>query len=574
MALKNKNIRNYLVAFLAIVLFIGLGTYLKKVQDTSLVELKVVLTAVVPEDDTFQLFYWEKSEPKFRIEKSVRAKVKGAEDFQEITFQIPTIKDLHKLRLDIGENAEQGVVEIEHIKFYKNGEELLFRIEEFNRLFAPNDYVINEGTSRFKGKRANINGRIIYDPFFVSVDGSKEFDAVRVNRLTRFPFIISAFICLVLLLFVIYNVNVGSVSQKGVFILIFLSILLLPSIQNEIQFTKPLENLEKRKLAKKPEFAFTTDYARKYEEYFNDNFGLRNNLINWGGTYRTKLFKSSMHPEVVMFGKDKWLFYNRVGGRMYRSYSRSNPLTEEETKGIVQNWEANKIRYEADGRKYAVAFWPNKHSIYPENLPNMMRLQIKDTLAKVDQLRRYIEMSESPVRLTDVRETLITEKKDRHKPLYHKFDSHWNDYGAFLAYREFFEQNSHLGITPKTESDFDIIWKDSSWGELIQMLGVRNKGYFVEKNPRFNLKIQKNQIERQPIDGFPRLTVITKNLHCGNNKRALIFRDSYTNSLIQFFSLHFAEVYYIWGHHEEYVEKLQPDVIIDGFVERAIGDKV
>src|SRR5680860_1252099 len=229
-------------------------------------------------------------------------------------------------------------------------------------------------------------------------------------------------------------------------------------------------------------------------------------------------------------------------------------------------------KLEADGRKYFLAFWPNKHSIYPEFLPYMMKIQIKDTLARADQLIEYIDESNTPLKLTDVRPALLKNKGD--KPLYHKFDSHWNDYGAFLAYQDFFEQNKGLGMKPKTENDFDIAWGDYSWGELIQMLGVRNKGYFVEKNPKFTLKEQKDQIEYIPIDGFPKLTVITKNEYSGNKLRALIFRDSFTNSLIQFFSLNFYEVYYIWGHHEEYVEKLQPDVIIDGFVEREIGEKV
>ncbi len=572
MVLKNKNNKNYLIALLAIVLFVVLGSYLKKNQCNVLNDVKVILTAKVPKDDVFQLFYWVKTETKFQIEKSVRTNVKGAEGYQEISFQLPKITDLYRLRLDIGENAGQGTVEVKQIEFIKEDEELIFEAADFNRLFASNDYVTKTDTASFVGKAKVINGRTIYDPYFISVDGSEEMNSIRIDRLTHFPYVISAFICLVLFLFAVYNIKMGSISRQGLFIAVFFIVLLLPSVQNEIHFTEPLENLEKRELAKKPKFAFTTEFARDFEEYYNDNFGLRNNLINWGGTYRTKLFRASMHPELVMFGKDKWLFYNKVNGRMYRSYSRSSILSRDRTKKIVDQWMANLERYEASGRKYFLAFWPNKHSIYPEFLPNMMKIQIKDTLARADQLIEYIDKSDTPLKFTDVRPALLENKGA--KPLYHKFDSHWNDYGAFLAYKDFFEQNKALGMKPKTEDDFDITWADYSWGELIQMLGVRNKGFFVEKNPKFTLKKHKDQIEYLPIDGFPKLTVITRNEHCGNKQRALIFRDSFTNSLIQFFSLHFHEVYYIWGRHEEYVEKLQPDVVIDGFVEREIGEKV
>jgi hypothetical protein len=85
--------------------------------------------------------------------------------------------------------------------------------------------------------------------------------------------------------------------------------------------------------------------------------------------------------------------------------------------------------------------------------------------------------------------------------------------------------------------------------------------------------VQSDQIEYLSIEGYPKLTIRTRNKYAGNNLKALIFRDSFSNGLIQFFSLHFNEVTYIWGHKEYYVKKVQPDVIIDAFVEREIGEK-
>ena len=564
-----KKTKNYLFALFVIVLFVILGSYLKKTQNNVLEAMEVVVTAKVPKDDVFQFFYWERTEPKFQIKKSIRTVVKGISDYQEIHFKLPKVVDLIRLRLDIGENANQGTVSIKQIKFIKGDEELIFDAKEFGKLFSPNAYIVKKGNSEYDGKAKTINSRFIYDPYFVSIEGSEMMEKIRINRLTHFPYLISAFVCLVLFLFLIYSIGEVSISGQGLFIGVFFVLLLLPSIQNEIQFVKPLENLEKRKLAPKPEFSLSQKFARDYEDYYNDNFGLRNHLINWGGIYRTQLFQSSMHPELVMFGKDKWLFYNKMSNRMYRSYSRQS-LSREKIAEIVDKWSNNKERYEAAGRDYFLAFWPNKHSIYPEHLPTMMKMQIRDTFARADQVIQQINKRKVPLKLTDVRKTLMDNKGEL--PLYHKFDSHWNDYGAFLAYQDFFWQNRGLGMIPKTKDEFDIDWKDSSWGELIQMLGVRNRGYFIEKNPRFTLKEHKDRIKYLPIDGFPKLTVITKNEHSGNKLRALIFRDSYTNSLIQFFSLHFYEVYYIWGHNEEYVERLQPDIIIDGFVERQMGE--
>src|SRR5690606_15604814 len=132
----------------------------------------------------------------------------------------------------------------------------------------------------------------------------------------------------------------------------------------------------------------------------------------------------------------------------------------------------------------------------------------KDTMSRVDQIENYLKVYNSSVKLTDVRDVLLEGKENNQ--LYHKFDSHWNSFGAFLAYRKFFIENmGDIGILPKTLDDFDVKWETYNQGELIQMLGIQNKDFFLEKNPVFTLKKDKDQIEYLPTEGYPRLTVIT-----------------------------------------------------------------
>jgi len=569
----SKTQKHYVLAIVSVALFFLIGYFLKKTESNALENVTVILRAKVIKDDVFQFFYQEEADEEFQIKKSVKTKVEGINRYQDIKFELPTLVNISKFRLDIGENFDQKKVTIKEIQFVKDDEEHVFDNTKFNSLFAPNKFIERVSKNKFQGKAGMANTTAIYDPFFVSSDTSEEMALIKKNPITKYPYLIAAFITGLFFLFGAYNIDKIMVSQKAIFVTLFCLMLVLPTLQNEFHLTKQLQNIEKRKLAEKPNFSFSTQYARDYEAYYDDHFGWRNHLINWGGHYRTKFFESSMHPELVMFGKDKWLFYNRMKGRIYRSYSRTNVLPEDGLKKVVNYWEENKKRYEKEGRKYFLAFWPNKHSIYPEYLPSTMKTQIKNTPSRVDQLLQYMQKNNATVRLLDPRPVLLEEKKD--KLLYHKFDSHWNDYGAFLGYQQFFNTHKEaLGMSPKTVQDFDIVWNDFNQGELIQMLGVHNKGYFQEKNPTFHLKENKEQIEFLPITGYPRLTKITRNKHCGNTLRALIFRDSYTNSLIQFFSLHFYEVFYIWGHQEAFVNQLQPDIIIDGFVEREIGEGI
>lgn len=568
-----KNIRIGGIIIFTIVGFYVFGSFLNKATETSIGPIQVVLNAKVLKDDTFQLFYTEAQGAEFEIAKSVRSKVKGSVDYQEIKFQLPLLNDLAKLRLDIGENFQQGTVVVKGISFIREDNTQSFDINGFNALFSPNDYVKKSTNgNEFTGLTAKIGSdRVIYDPGFYTIAGSDQLRQIKASPLTRLPFVVSGFVFFVIGLALLLNVEKVVPKLETVFISVFLLLIIIPVVQKQVRFVTPLKSLEKRTLASSPKFQWSTQYARDYETYFNDNFGFRNHLVNLGSTIKTKLFRSSTRPELVTFGKDKWLYYNRLEGRIFRSYTRTNLYSRDTLQKIVRNWEDNRNKFNGMDIKYVLGFWPNKQTIYPEYLPSSAKMQIRDTLSRIDQLLEVMDSSLVTVKLTDVRSKLKEEKKNNQ--LYHKFDSHWNSYGAFVGYQEFFNRNIEvLGMRPKSLKYFDVKWEDYNQGELIQMLGINNRGFFLEKNPVFTPKENKNQIEYLPVDGFPPLTVITRNNECGNNLRALVFRDSYTNSLIQFFSLHFHEVYYIWGFREGFVDQLKPNVIIEGFVEREIGE--
>ena len=309
----NKTYKYFLIIVLGVGVFFGLGYYLSNLKSKSLDKLEVILTAKIYKDDVFQFFYWANSDRKFKTSKSVKSEVRGQKEYQEVIFILPNIEDLSKLRLDIGSNSKQDIVIIKEIRFNKGNEEMVYDIEQFNRLFKPNNYIKKENAEgAFRGKSAIVNSREIYDPYFVSVDESVELNQIKYHRLTRYPYLISGFVSLLLFLVIAFNVERITITSEGIFITAFLLMLILPTIQKTIPFTKSLKNVEKRKLAKKPNFSFSREFPRSYEDYYNDNFGLRNNLINWGGTYKTKYFRSSMHPDLVKFGKKNCMSFRSI----------------------------------------------------------------------------------------------------------------------------------------------------------------------------------------------------------------------------------------------------------------------
>ena len=331
---------------------------------------------------------------------------------------------------------------------------------------------------------------------------------------------------------------------------------------------KLADNCEKRKLNHFPDFSFSEKYITDFESYFDDNFGLRNSLISWGSSIKVNLFKSSVHPQNVKFGKSGWLFYNKIDGGIFNSYTHQNLLPNKELDSLVEVWENRKINLENKGIKYIMAVWPNKSTIYPELIPLTMQAQIRDTVSKTTQVLNYLHSSKSSIPFIAVRSKFMEEKKKNQ--LYRKLDTHWNEIGAFYAYRYFMEETSNiLGVVPYNLDDFTITYHDESKGDLLNMLGICETNSFSENNP--TLRLKDNTLSTTKSGGKYKNSLIFKNEKCENRLKVLIFRDSFTDALIPFFKNHFYETHFVWFDYQNHiVDSIKPDIVITSFVERNI----
>ena len=354
---------------------------------------------------------------------------------------------------------------------------------------------------------------------------------------------------------------------QNIFIGLTLLTLTIPALLALLD-VKLVENCEKRELYTLPTFSISEKFIDDFENYFDDNFGLRNSLINWGSSIKVKLFKSSVHPQNVKFGKSGWLFYNKIDGGIFNSYAHRNLLSNEELKSLVEVWENRKINLESKGIKYIMAVWPNKSTIYPEHIPLTMKAQIKDTLSKTNQILNFLHSSKSSIPFITVRTNLLEEKKKN--KLYRKLDTHWNQVGAFYAYQYFMEKTSDiLGVVPYNLEDFTIKYHYESKGDLLSMLGICETNSFSETNP--TLQLTDNNLTITKSEGKYKNSLTFKNKKCDNRLKVLIFRDSFTDALIPFFKNHFYETHFVWFDYQKHiVDTLKPDIVITSFVERNI----
>ena len=105
--------------------------------------------------------------------------------------------------------------------------------------------------------------------------------------------------------FMIINKIKNLIITIGFFVLISLPVLSL-----FINFTPEQVLNEKRNLAKIPKPSLKTIFffPKRFETYFNDNFGFRAFLIRCYTYFKINLLKSSQVSKVVI-GKDGWLFF-------------------------------------------------------------------------------------------------------------------------------------------------------------------------------------------------------------------------------------------------------------------------
>ena len=545
-----------------------MGFWLMGVPSEKPTEILVELQAKVLEDDVFQLFYLKNETASFTERQSVLTEVKGKTVIQSIRFALPLDSAIKKIRIDIGKNVEQQPMVIENVSLKALKQSFDYNISES---FVQN-VCITFQNGKYITKKISNN----YDPFFVSnFNVTSPLKALvleqkLISRPTRYVisliFSLALFISLVLKGFKITQLT------PDIYISAFVLIITTPPIVKLFSFDDEAKTEEKRELAQEPELTLTESFPREYEAYYNDNFGLRSNIINWSSKMKIGLFKDSPNPELVQFGKDGFMFFNEfneIDGGIYASYSNTNLASKSQLDHAYQSHFKLKGDLEKEGIKYVVGFWPNKHTIYRNNLPFTMKAQVASDSSLADQAVAYFSKMNMP--FFDVRNDLIHNREE--KQLYLKFDSHWNSHGAYEAYTSFCRQTfSELGLSAIPREDFDIEYTKIDKGDLTDLLGIEGISSYYDNRPDYKLKDESKNYRFVYPGGIYKNTFVTENKNCGNNKVALVFRDSYGAALIQFLSLHYSKVIYVAKSPVDmyWVDKTKPDVVILGVVERRL----
>ncbi len=356
-------------------------------------------------------------------------------------------------------------------------------------------------------------------------------------------------------------------SHSKALVALFLALILLPLGANlaGVDGADPLA--ENREMAAFPELRPTWESLAAYPgglaAWFEDHFAFRSTLVRWYGESRYFVLGVSPATSVVR-GRDGWLFYADAG---MADYTREDPLTPEQ----VAEWRDTLVRSRnwlaERGVAYAFTLAPDKHVLYPEQVPATIRPLPHPY--RMDQV--FEALRDSGVAAVDVRPALLAAKAQER--IFEKTDTHWNERGAFAAYRELVEaiRRQVPAVPPAwSRDDFEPVSVEVAGMDLAGMIGLTHvlreeQLRLVPRRPRLARTVEPPGVDPSASRG----RLVTE-IPGSTLPRALVFRDSCFSRLAPFVSEHFSRVVYLWQHNFDStdVERERPDVVIHEIVGR------
>ena len=312
-----------------------------------------------------------------------------------------------------------------------------------------------------------------------------------------------------------------------------------------------------------------TDFFAAFDSWFADRIGLRLVLIRIGTGFHVGLLQRPTARQVV-FGLDGWMFWPDDGDKVpvtmadIRGHLRLDP---EEIRQIGNHLRTIRERLAPCGRIAFVVVAPNKQSIYPEYLLGDRALPAS---TRLDDLLHRLDPSVSGM-VIDPRPELRAAKVASGPRLYKKTDTHWNQLGAFHAYRKIVQalERAHRVSWPDLASlaHYDVVVQRYEGGDLaVRMLF--SPWRFSDRDVILRLRPEMPTVSSAIVAGGGRMITNTQ-----GQGRLVLEGDSFAPPLADFLARHFATVLAPeTGRFDgEVIARHRPDVFLLEVAERNLN---
>jgi alginate O-acetyltransferase complex protein AlgJ len=363
--------------------------------------------------------------------------------------------------------------------------------------------------------------------------------------------------------------NTTSRVANATLIICFLAIIWLPTWDSLWELDRRPTLNENRKPAEFPNsFTAPGPYLAAFGNFFDDHFGFRDQLVYWNTHWKEYIFRESPDSSTLQ-GEHGWLYWAKEG--MVENYTGQAQFDQKDLQGWQKLLEARRDWLAQRGGKYIFVVAPNKESIYPEYLPKWVVK--KNRPGKLDEFLAYM-CQHSTVPVLDLRPALIAAKAQG--PTYFQTDTHWNSFGAFVAYQGLINalQKQIPDLKPLGLDCFTRKPSIARGGDLAVCIGQEDE------------MPETLGVTFRPLEPLQPLQPLLRDSHDGQNGsivtqnpakrgKVILFRDSFANAWVPFIGYHFNQAIYlpqrVWDRNM--LEREKPDLVIDEIVERKFNNQ-
>jgi alginate O-acetyltransferase complex protein AlgJ len=364
------------------------------------------------------------------------------------------------------------------------------------------------------------------------------------------------------------------IATDVVLIVGFMLAITLPVVGDVCGLKVGPELREKRALAAAPVWGKDALFSlpAKFERFYDDHFSFRNLLVLGHNRIRRGLLKVS--SESVLIGKDGWLFYRERAIDDFLGLSRLSPAE-------LALWEHTlddrKTGLATRAARYLLLVAPNQCTVYPEHLPDHIRLHQGAT--QLDQLTAELRRRPSTP-LLDVRPALADAKAKG--LVYPPQGTHWTGWGAWVVYRDVCQQLAAWRpvVRCRPASDFTF-GRGAKVHELCDLLGVPRPAarYTDSITPATGWHAHPAALTVPPAVASLKLARAFALENDQASGRLLVVGDSFLYQDVGLSALlaeHFRRSVFVLNAPTEdalrqLVAQEQPDVVIEEVVERNLG---
>lgn len=349
-------------------------------------------------------------------------------------------------------------------------------------------------------------------------------------------------------------------AKKNILI-VMMFLLMIPSMINLFQLNDIYAINENRIKRGFPEFSDIKEQGfQAFNEWYNDNFGMRDILIRLQHQIDYSIFHYSKELYFSHENEPQYLFYRNV---IANEQIINERMTEERKNEIIDAFMSIKRRLEEKNIDFRFMVPPQKNEVlfeeqkfFPVNRPN-------DNMYYV--MQRKFEESELKENYVNILDVLIEQNKK--VPTYYYSDFHWNDWGAACAFGKMindYAQDKGLGMVYDVDQlEISTFLPNKNFGQLSSLSILEYDIPLEYTADNVDAEVS-NEIE---LEEYPNW-MIWENEEAVFSKAVLFIGDSYTppalcvrNGTSSGIVALFPKVYFCsWNYAQGALDNLPADV--------------